>query len=155
VRHEIFFHQIVNRLKTDELHGQLFRYATIGIILNTALYLSYILLTHFFVGSRAAMTLTYCAGVLLGFIMNRKITFSHQGNEMRALLRYILSYLIGYIYNFIALLLFVDYAGYPHEAVQAGVIATLWVLLFALQRYWVFPARPSGPRQALLKSSTS
>jgi putative flippase GtrA len=154
VRHEKFFRHIVNRLKTDEFGGQFFRYATIGIILNTALYCSYILLTHTLMSSRAAMTLTYCCGVLLSFVMNRKITFSHQGNEAGALLRYILSYLIGYIYNFIALLLFVDHAGYPHEAVQAGVVVTLWVLLFALQRYWVFPVRPSSQRQGPVKSST-
>ena len=119
------------------------RYAAIGFMLNTALYLSYIALTHSFTHGLAAMTLTYCFGVLLGFIINRKITFGHQGNEAGTLLRYILSYLVGYIYNFIALLLLVDYAGYPHEAVQAGVLVTLWVLLFALQRYWVFP--PSSP----------
>jgi putative flippase GtrA len=143
VRHTIFFHNIINRLKTDEVHGQFLRYAAIGITLNTALYLSYIALTHTFMNSLAAMTLTYCFGVLLGFVINRKITFGHQGNEASALLRYILSYLVGYIYNFIALLLLVDYAGYPHGAVQAGVLVTLWVLLFALQRYWVFP--PSSP----------
>jgi putative flippase GtrA len=155
VRHATFFHNIINRLKTDEVHGQFLWYATIGIILNTALYLSYITLTHTFMSSLAAMTITYSAGVLLGFILNRKITFGHQGNEAGALLRYISSYLVGYIYNFIALLLLVDYAGYPHEAVQAGVIVTLWVLLFALQRYWVFPGRPSVRRQARLRSSTS
>jgi putative flippase GtrA len=152
VKHTIFFNNIINRLMIDEVHGQFLRYATIGILLNTALYLSYIALTHTFMNSLAAMTLTYCLGVLLGFIMNRRITFGHQGNEASALLRYILSYLVGYIYNFIVLLLFVDYAGYPHEAVQAGVIVTLWVLLFALQRYWVFPARPSSERQAPLRS---
>ena len=121
MRHTIFFHNIINRLKTDEVHGQFLRYAAIGITLNTALYLSYIALTHTFMNSLAAMTLTYCFGVLLGFVINRKITFGHQGNEASALLRYILSYLVGYIYNFIALLLLVDYAGYPHGAVQAGV----------------------------------
>jgi putative flippase GtrA len=146
--------QDVNRLTANELRGQFLRYVAIGVVLNSTLYGSYILLTHTFMSNRAAMTLTYCCGVLLGFVMNRKITFSHQGNEAGALLRYILSYLIGYIYNFIALLLFVDHAGYPHEAVQAGVVVTLWVLLFALQRYWVFPVRPSSPRQAPVKSST-
>jgi putative flippase GtrA len=151
VRHTTFFRNIINRLKTDEVHGQFLRYAAIGFMLNTALYLSYIALTHIFMNSLAAMTLTYCFGVLLGFIINRKITFGHQGNEAGALLRYILSYLVGYIYNCIALLLLVDYAGYPHEAVQARVLVTLWVLLFAVQRCWVFP--PSSPARNVVTQS--
>jgi putative flippase GtrA len=137
-----------------QIRTQFLRYAIIGVVLNSLLYFIYIMLTRSLLSSYTAMTIIYCSGVLLGFLLNRKITFSHQGNKVGALLRYIASYFLGYIYNYIALLLLVGRAGYPHEAVQAGVIVTLWVLLFVLQRYWVFAVRPSRQGQSPLRGST-
>jgi putative flippase GtrA len=133
------------------IRQQLIRYAAIGLLLNAALYGAYLLLTHTLMGSRAAMTLTYCSGVLIGFVLNRKITFRYHGDNAGALLRYIASYVIGYAINFMTLWLLVDHAGIAHEIVQGGVIVTLPVVLFALQRYWVFPTRtrhyPALPAQ--------
>jgi putative flippase GtrA len=125
------------------IRQQFIRYATIGLLLNAALYGAYLLLTHTLMGSRAAMTLTYGAGVLIGFVLNRKVTFRYYGRNTGALVRYVVSYGIGYVIDFTALWLLVDHAGLAHEVVQGGVIAVLPVALFTLQRYWVFPNRTS------------
>ena len=45
---------------------------------------SYLLLTHTVMGSRAAMSIAYCAGVLTGFVLNRKITFGFRGDQAGA-----------------------------------------------------------------------
>ena len=44
----------------------------------------------------------------------------------------------------LALLVLVDYAGYKHQLVQAGVIVILAVTLFLLQRFWVFRDNSNG-----------
>ena len=64
------------------IRQQFIRYAMIGVLLNAALYGSYLLLTHTVMGSRAAMSITYCVGVLIGFLLNRKITFSFRGDKV-------------------------------------------------------------------------
>jgi putative flippase GtrA len=125
------------------MHRQFIRYGTIGLGLNAAGYAAYLLLTHTVLGSRSAMTITYCSGVLIGFLLNRRITFRFDGDNRQALLRYIGAYAIGYAINFAGLWLFVDHFGAPHEIVQGAVMVVLVVVLFLLQRYWVFPAR--GP----------
>ena len=51
------------------IRQQFIRYATIGVLLNAALYGSYLLLTHTVMGSRVAMSITYCVGVLIGFLL--------------------------------------------------------------------------------------
>lgn len=133
--------------------GQLIRYISIGLVLNAGLYAAYLVLTHTTLTPRPAMTLVYVSGVLVGFVLNRKFTFDHQGNGRGALLRYFASYGIGYAVNWTALWLLVDYAGIAHELVQLAMLPTLAILLFTLQRYWVFPARsrvlvPSPARSA-------
>jgi putative flippase GtrA len=125
------------------IRRQVIRFAVIGLSLNAALYASYLLLTHTVMGSRAAMTVTYSAGVLIGFVLNRRITFRFEGDNGSALLRYIGAYAIGYAINFIGLWLLVDRFAVAHEIVQGGMTLCLPVVLFSLQRYWVFPNRGS------------
>ncbi len=128
------------------IRRQFIRFAVIGLSLNAALYAAYLLLTHTVMGSRAAMTLTYCSGVLIGFVLNRRITFRFDGDNGSALLRYFAAYAIGYVINFAGLWLLVDHCGVAHEFVQGGMMLALPVVLFLLQRYWVFRAREShGP----------
>lgn len=122
------------------IRQQFFRYAAVGLGLNATLYGAYLVLTQTLMGSRAAMTITYSAGVVLGFMLNRSITFRYRGRDVGALLRYVASYGIGYAINFATLWFFVDRMGVAHEIVQGGMVLTLPVVLFALQRYWVFSA---------------
>ena len=133
------------------IRQQFIRYATIGVLLNAALYGSYLLLTHTVMGSRVAMSITYCVGVLIGFLLNRKITFGFRGDQVGALARYIASYAIGYAIDFAGLWLLVERAGFRHEWVQAFLTIAIAVILFALQRYWVFS--PSPPTQRSITQS--
>jgi putative flippase GtrA len=118
---------------------QFFYFAVIGISLNAALYGAYLLLTHNLTGSRAAMTITYFTGVMIGFGLNRRITFRFAGDNGSAFLRYIAAYAVGYAINFIGLWLLVDLFGIAHEIVQGVMIVGVSILLFILQKYWVFP----------------
>jgi putative flippase GtrA len=124
---------------------QFVRYGTIGLAINVAGYAAYLVLTHTVLSSRSAMTLTYCSGVLIGFALNRRVTFRHDGRGA-ALVRYVSAYAIGYVINFVGLWLLVDCYGAPHEIVQGGIMAGLVTVLFLLQRYWVFPTRGSHDR---------
>ena len=122
------------------IRRQLIYFIAIGVSLNAALYAVYLLLTHTVMGSRAAMTVTYGAGVLIGFALNRRFTFRFIGGGGSALLRYVGAYAIGYAINFVALWVLVDGYGLAHEIVQGFMVPTLAAILFLLQRYWVFPA---------------
>jgi putative flippase GtrA len=115
-------------------------YATIGVALNAALYGVYLLLTRTLLDSLGAMTVVYATGVLLGFALNRKITFHHHGAARVALLRYVVCYVIGYFIDLSLLWLLAGQLGMPHEIVQGGITIGLAVLLFGLQKYWVFPS---------------
>jgi putative flippase GtrA len=122
------------------IHHQFVRYVAIGLLLNASLYCGYLLLTHMFIGSRLAMTITYSSGVLIGFLLNRKVTFRYSGNNVGALRRYVASYALGYIINFAGLWLLVERVGIAHEIVQGGMTVALPIALFVVQKYWVFPA---------------
>lgn len=126
------------------IRRQFLRYAAVGVTLNVALYVAYLLLTHSLMGSRAAMTLTYCSGVGAGYILNRTMTFRHCGRSAASLPRYVVVYLIGYGLDFLALWLLTSRMGVPHQLVQGGVTVVLPIVLFALQKYWVFPVHTAG-----------
>jgi putative flippase GtrA len=114
------------------------RYASIGLLLNAALYVAYLGLTRTLMGREMAMSVTYAVGVLTGFALNRRITFRYRCRNLDALLRYIVVYIIGYLINLTSLWLLVGRAGLPHEFVQGGIISILPAILFILQKYWVF-----------------
>lgn len=128
------------------LHIQAIRYAVVGIVSNLALYVLYLALTAFGAGPKSAMSGLYLLGMLQTFIFNKRWTFSHDGAYRGPFIRYILSYALGYLLNLAALLIFVDWAHWPHQIVQGVMILILAALLFLLQRYWVF-AKASTPRQ--------
>jgi putative flippase GtrA len=95
-------------------------FVLIGLAVNAALYAAYLLLTHTLLGSFAAMTVTYCSGVVMGFLLNRRFTFGFEGRKTAALIRYVGAYLFGYLVNFAGLWLLADRGGIPHEVVQGG-----------------------------------
>ena len=120
---------------------QFLRYAIVGLGSNLLLYLAYLLLTTLGMGYKSAMTLLYAMGVAQTFLFNSSWSFRHQGALHGAFVRYIASYAFGYILNFTILWLAVDRLGQPHQIVQGVMVLTLAVLLFLLQKYWVFPER--------------
>lgn len=125
--------------------GQLLRYAVVGLVSNGFLYLSYLLLTKIGMGSKLAMTLLYALGVAQTFFFNKRWTFKHKGAQTTAFVRYCVAYGIGYLFNLLGLLLLVDQFGYPHEIVQGSLILSTAVLLFLLQKLWVFNVIKTPP----------
>ena len=119
-------------------HRQFIKYVIVGLISNGILYLAYLFITSSWMGHKSAMSSLYGIGVLQTFIFNRAWTFRHQGRISRLLPRYIAAYAFGYFFNLAALLLLVDYWGFPHQIVQGCLIFVIAVLIFLLQKFWVF-----------------
>lgn len=122
-----------------QIQQQFIRYAAVGLAANALAYLIYLALTILGLGHKLAMTLVYGASVLQTFFLNKKWSFSFAGATNPALVRYLIAYAGGYVVNFLALWELVDRVGWPHQWVQAVTIVVVAVLLFAAQRYWVFP----------------
>ena len=110
----------------------------IGLAVNTALYGAYLILTHTLLSSFSAMTVTYASGVVMGYLLNRRFTFGFDGENSAAFMRYVCVYVLGYLVNFAGLWLLAGPCGIPHEIVQGLMILGVSVLLFFLQRHWVF-----------------
>lgn len=117
---------------------QVVRFGIIGLASNLVLYLLYFGITSIGVGYKLAMSLLYLIGVLQTFLFNKKWTFSHHGQLNSSFIRYTLIYGVAYLLNLGALVIFVDRVGYPHQLVQATMIAIIALLLFVMQKIWVF-----------------
>ncbi len=118
--------------------GEFARYVIVGLVSNALLYLFYLLLTNAGVGHKTAASVAYALGVLQTFVFNRSWSFKDRGAAAPALGRYVAAYGFGYLLNMGILLLLVDRAGYPHQLVQGLTIIFLAVLLFLMQKFWVF-----------------
>jgi putative flippase GtrA len=84
------------------------------------------------------MTLLFGIGMLQTFLFNKRWTFEDKGEQRTAFLRYCISYGLGYIINLSVLYLMVDKLGFPHQVIQLATMVLLAVLLFLLQKFWVF-----------------
>jgi len=124
--------------------GQLLRYGTVGLASNAFGYLLYLLMTAAGMSPRLAMSLLFAVGVCQTFLFNKRWSFRHGGTRGPAFARYCAAYGLGYLLNLIALALFVDHLGYPHQVVQGLTILGLALMLFLLQKFWVF-RQPSPP----------
>jgi putative flippase GtrA len=127
---------------------QLLRFSIVGLSSNLTLYALYLVLTRIGMGHKSAMTLLFALGVLQTFAFNGRWTFDYQGGNQSTLLKYTLSYTLAYSLNLISLLVLVDNLGYPHQAVQAVMIFSLALILFLLQKFWVFRAPATARTQA-------
>ena len=122
--------------------GQFIRYATVGLISNAVGFFLYLVLTATGMEPKMAMTLLYGIGVAQTFIFNKRWSFRHGGLHGPAFARYCIAYGLGYVINLVVLIVLVDRMGYPHEIVQGVMVLSLAVMLFLLQKFWVF--RPSS-----------
>jgi putative flippase GtrA len=129
------------------IRRQLVSFVVIGVSVNVLLYAVYLLVSYAMMGSLGAMTVTYCAGLLVGFTLNRRFTFRFDADNQSAPLRYLAAYAFGYAINFAGLWLLEDHFGVAHEIAQAEIMAVLVVILFLLLRYWVFRV-PGSPYPA-------
>jgi putative flippase GtrA len=123
----------------NQLFGaEVLRFSIVGLMSNAALYLLYLLCTGVGFGHKTAMTILFVIGTIQTFTLNKNWTFQYQGFNKSILAKYMLIYSGAYITNLLGLMFFVDYLHLPDEIVQGVMIFLVAVLLFLLQRYWVF-----------------
>src|SRR2546428_4024583 len=123
---------------------EILRFGVVGVASNALLYLLYLAITAMGVEPKAAMSLSYLVGVLQAFVLNKRWTFQHKGHVRRAAIRYWVAYAFLYVANIVLLIIFVDIAGFDHRVVQGVLILVIGLVLFALQKYWVFGTLPLG-----------
>ena len=121
---------------------ELLRFGVVGLASNVLLYLLYLAVTAVGVEPKVAVTLIYLVGVLQTFILNKRWTFQHEGHARRTAARYWIAYTLSYAANMVLLFIFVDIAGFDHRVVQGILIAVIGLVLFGLQKYWVFGTLP-------------
>jgi putative flippase GtrA len=122
---------------------QLIRYGVVGLLINLILYLAYILITHYGIEPKKAMTVIYIFGVSIGFFGHRKWTFIHTGNNRRTIFRFVLSHFAGFMLNFLLLSILVDRLGFSHQVVQAVSVLIVAAFLFIAFKFFVFSGATS------------
>jgi putative flippase GtrA len=127
-----------SRRYVAEMVGQLSRYAVTGVASNLILYGMYLGLTGIGGEPKIVMSALYLLGVLQTFLLNRAWTFQYRRSTFPALVRYFVVYALGYIVNLTALMVLVGMAGWDHRYVQATAIPCIAILMFVMQRSWVF-----------------
>jgi putative flippase GtrA len=121
-----------------QVTGELFRFGIVGLLSNGLLYLVYLALTSLGLGPKVSMTVAFISGVLQTFAANRTFTFRIRKAGKGALLRYFATYGIAYLCNLAVLILLVDELEFSHVVVQGATILGLALVMFLLQKYWVF-----------------
>jgi putative flippase GtrA len=114
------------------------RFVIVGLASNLVLYLIYLLITALGLRYKIAMTLLYVIGTLQTFALNAHWTFQHGSNNKAALVKYFFSYGACYFINISALIVLVDHFGLPHQVVQGIMILIIAVVMFLLQKFWIF-----------------
>jgi len=140
-------------LPSRDFLGQLIRYGMVGLLSNLILYIFYLALTTWGVGHKTAMTGLFTLGFFQTFFLNKHWTFKHYGSLRYSLARYAVAFGGCYVFNLVILMVFVDHYRIPHEIVQGVVIIVVAILMFLLQKFWIFPDKHSKTKR-LLEEST-
>lgn len=129
---------------------QIIRFGLVGVLSNSILYGIYLLITAGGAGYKMAMSILYVVGVVQTFCFNRGFTFAHKGRAEGAFFRYCVTYVVGYLFNLTALIVLVDWLDFPHQVVQGGMILLVAILVFGLQKMWVFRSESSSASRMVL-----
>lgn len=121
-----------------KIQVQFVKYGIVGLLSNGILFCLYLMFTWLGMEHKIAMTLLYTLGIMQTFIFNKKWTFEHQGLMKSTLPRYVAAYMVGYIFQLVSLIIFVDIYKFPHQLIMGALIIVTAVLIFLLQKYWVF-----------------
>lgn len=118
--------------------GEGMRWIVVGCVVNATLYSAFLLLLARGTGHMLSMTITYVAGVIAGYAMNRTWSFRFTGAVGRSFLRYAALYVVGYVANLVILYVLVNKAGARADLTQGAVIVVLAVFFFCSQKFWAF-----------------
>ncbi len=113
------------------------RFVVVGVASNLVLYLLYLLITAFGLEYKIAMTMLNVISPIQTFALNAHWTFKHR--EIKTpLVKYFVAYGACYLINMSALIVFVDHVGLAHQVVQGIMIFIIAIVMFLLQKFWVF-----------------
>jgi putative flippase GtrA len=120
---------------------QFIRYVVVGTATNGGGYLLFFALTALGLHPVVAISIVYPIQICLAFILNKRWSFSHEGRVTSSLAKCLVAYAVCYLLNVAVLRLFVGHLGFSHLIVQAVAIPVFALLLFLIQKYWVFRQR--------------
>lgn len=118
---------------------RLCKYGIVGLGINAILYLIYLLIVSAGMDPKLSATITYFCGIILSYNAHKNLVFQdYEKKNYMKMAKFFGVYLSGYFINIAGLYMFVDLASYPHEFVQAGMILTIALYLYLLQKKWIF-----------------
>ena len=117
---------------------QFFRYGTIGLVTNTFIFLSYLVMTGFDFEPKLTMSVLYFAGVAASYLLNKNLTFLIKSQNNLILIKFLIAHCIGYSLNWLLIYYFSDTLHYSHQVVQAFSIVTVALFLFLVFKFFVF-----------------
>lgn len=118
---------------------QLIKFLVVGA-LNTLLGYAVIFACMYLLGLSALLSnvIGYAFGLVLSYVLNRKVTFQSTSKSKAEVFRFLLVFLIAYFANFCVLLMLIHVWKF-HEGVSQLVAGVVYVLFsFVLNKYYVF-----------------
>jgi putative flippase GtrA len=122
----------------SKISRQFIRYVAVGAATNVSGYLLYLFVTSLGVSPILTISIFYPVYISLAFYLHKTLSFGHKGQITASASKYLVAYVGCYLLNVAMLAYFSDYLGIPHWAVQAGAVVSIALLLFVVQKYWVF-----------------
>jgi putative flippase GtrA len=129
---------IMNKIKLSiQKYGQFIRFCIVGVANTTISLVAYYFLLKLGVYYLLASTISYCVGILNGYILSTKFVFNKERNKLQAI-RFVGVYLSSLAINLLILYILVDVFSVPEFIAQ--VIATIFnvVYNYFLNKFWTF-----------------
>ena len=124
---------------------QFIRYVLVGAFTNVSGYLLYLFVTSLGVSPILTISIFYPIYICLAFYLHKTFSFGHKGQVTASAFKYLVAYVGCYLLNVGMLAYFSGYLGIPHWIVQAGAVVSIALLLFIVQRYWIFRSQATAP----------
>jgi putative flippase GtrA len=124
--------------------SQIIKYVIIGIVNNSMSYSTYLVVTYLGVSPSLALTVLYGVVAVFGFYGNRKLTFHHTGRLSISGIRYIITYSLTFVMMQLALVVFYQWLGFPHQIVTIAASCAITPVMFVALKYFVFPEQNSS-----------
>lgn len=120
--------------------AQLGRFGVVGVVLNLALYLLYLILTGAGLAPLVASTMAFVVGVPLSLAAHQRITFRVNQVSNARKMGFAALYLAAYVTQIGTLWLLYHVAGIPHPLAQAIAIFAAAFCTFFIQKKAIFQA---------------
>ena len=122
----------------ERIFIKLLKFLVAGWINTVVTYGIYVVLVRLGWHYTLALITEYTIGIIAGYHMNRHWTFTRHGSPVRSILKYCVTYGIVFCLNLLLLGLIVELGVLGPIAGQLGVLATITMISFLLQNFWVF-----------------